>query len=308
MSAWPINVNKDVTFVVNDTKPGVTERAKYHFKKKMFLGSVFVLEKADKTKDMDTVAFFNAIVNPPESQIIQASTMEQKDRAKSMGRNVTILKLEPRTRGSWGRTKTMVWADAGKADTFDKTVTHYYVPLSGYTALSKVADVKVLHEKLNSSGIYAGEIYGVRKGDIEFILTQKNWVNLDVLICDRLSKLSQGDIMGLVKQAIDFKQYFIYNVSDKLNADSPYLKMFNTFKNVKELDSSNKYALEFLCNVYGVTTTQMVDPSALIAKYTAEMKALEKRYPLIEHFSAYSSVSHGDIAEYINLIDEKKGI
>jgi hypothetical protein len=114
--------------------------------------------------------------------------------------------------------------------------------------------------------------------------------------------------MGLVKQAIDFKQYFIYNVSDKLNADSPYLKMFNTFKNVKELDSSNKYALEFLCNVYGVTTTQMVDPSALIAKYTAEMKALEKRYPLIEHFSAYSSVSHGDIAEYINLIDEKKGI
>jgi hypothetical protein len=310
MSAWPINVNKDATFVVNDTKLGVTERAKYHFKKKMFTGSVYVLEKADKTKDMDTVAFFNAIVNPPESQIIQASTMEQKERAKSMGRNVTILKLESRDRSGWGRNRktVMVWADAGKADSFDKNTTHYYVPLSGFTALSKVSDVKVLHEKLDSSGIYTGEIYGVRKGDMEFILTQKNWVNLDVLISTRLSKLSQNDVLGVVKQAIDFNRYFIYNVSDKLNADSPYLKMFNTFKNVKELDSSNKYALEFLCNAYGVTTTQMVDPSALIAKYRSELKDLKKRYPLIDHISSYSSVSPGDIAGYINLIDEKKGI
>lgn len=308
-TTWDFSVSAEVMFVVNDLKIGATERAKYHYRQKRLSGTAVVLEKADKTKSMNTKAFFASISNPPESQVMMASSLEEKERASRMGRNVTILKLESRDRGSWRRSRrVMVWSDAGKADSFDKKTTHYYVPLSGYTALGKVTDVKVLQDHLSIASIHCGAIYGVRKADMEFILTQKNWVNLDILVCEKLSKLGQADVMGLVKQAIDIKGYFTYNVCNNLNNDSPYKKLYDEFKDVIETATTQKNSIEFLCKAYGITTNQNVDPTALISKYQTKLNELRKRYPLVDAIGRYSSVNPSDIAEYINLIDEKKGI
>jgi len=312
-TAWTMTVSSQARFIINDTKTGATERAKFHYRNQKDLkGSVnvFVLEQFDKTKPMLTKPFFKMLQNPPEKQIAQASSLLEKPRADgSMGKNVTILTLVEKnySRGSWGRDdKRLVWNDAGKADTFDSKTTHYYVPLTGFQSLGKVTDVKMLKQKLEKSGIWDGSIYGVRKTDMEFIKTQKNWVNIDTMIAEKLTLLDTKNVMGMVKQAIDFKNVFKYNASSKvINPASPYLKLFNTFKDVHSVDQEKQRSLEFLARAYEVQST--VSPAALINKYTVEKDELMTRYPMLKYASGYS-VDTNELGEYINMVDTQKGV
>ncbi len=309
---WHIRVSGDAYFVVNDTKVGALERSKFHWKNiksETYQSNVYVIEASDKNKSINTKAFFDSIVNPPASKILKASDLLEKDRASGMGKNVTIMHLvEGARRGRWNSRTEMVWHDAGKADSFDGKEIHYYLPLSGYKCLGIVDDVKDLYYNLSKSGLFTKTIYGVRKTDIDWVKTQKNWVNLDEHIKDKLSQMGQADVMGLVKQAIDWKELFQYNATKHLtNAKSPYMTMFNIFKDVKVEDGSRKTHLEWLCKKYSVQTQSNVDPSQLIAKYTKEIENLYNRYPLLKRISKYSTEAM-EVAEYINLIDEKKGV
>jgi hypothetical protein len=292
--------------VFNDTKTGASERAKFHWKNRKLDGpseTIYVIEAADKTKPALKDAFLKEIYYPPASKILMASNLLVRERAAGMGKNVTIMQLEKRNRGY---NSTMVWSDAGKADSFDDA-THYYVPLSGYTSLGKVSDVKILHEHLNDSKVFTGTIYGVRKADMDFIKTQPNWVNVDVMVAERLTKLGHSDVMSLVKQALDLKEFFEYNVISRIKKDSPYKLMYDTFKDVKVADVVQRSSLVFLCNTYQVKTQANIDPSVLITKYKEEVHQLRQRYPLMKSLTKYTVID-SDLAEYINLIDESKGI
>jgi hypothetical protein len=182
------------------------------------------------------------------------------------------------------------------------------LPLSGYQCLGTVEDIKQLEIHLRKSGIYIDHIYGVRKTDIEWVKTQKNWINLDEHVKGKLSKLGQSDVMGLVKQSIDWKELYQYNaIKHVTNKNSPYVVLFNTFKDVKESDQTLRQSLEWLCRQYKVATSTNIDPTTLIDKYKQEVEAIKKRYPLIKGISKYSTES-ADLAEYINLIDQTKGV
>jgi len=306
-------VSNQARFIINDTKTGATERAKYHYRNQKDLkGSVnvFVLEQFDKTKPMLTKPFFKMLQNPPEKQIAQASSLLEKPRADgSMGKNVTILTLVEKnySRGSYGRDdKRIVWNDAGKADTFDSKTTHYYLPLTGFQSLGKVSDVKMLKQKLEASGIWTGSVYGVRKSDMEFIKTQKNWVNIDTMIAEKLALLDTKNVLGMVKQAIDFKHLFKYNASSKvINPASPYLTLYNTFKDVNSVDQDKQRSLEFLAREYDVKTT--ASPAALITKYTQDVADFNARYSMLQFVSGYN-VKVAELAEYINMVDTQKGV
>lgn len=309
---WDFRVGDDVYFVVTDTKVGALERSKYHWKNskmESYSNNVYVIESADRKNPAKVEAFFKALMTPPAKQIFKASDLLEKDRSAGLGKNVTIMHLvEGRQRGRWSNNVPMVWHDAGKADSFDKDETHYYLPISGYKNLGVYEDVKELHYHLNKSGMFTGTIYGVRKADIEWVKTQKNWVNLDEYIKGKLSQLGQSDVMGLVKKSIDWESLYQYNASKHVtNTDSPYVKLYNVFNNVKAEDSTRKNSLEILCRNYKVQTQANVDPSALIDKYKAEVQAIYKRYPLLKHIGRYS-VEPKDIAEYINLMDSSKGV
>ena len=309
---WQIRVGDDVYFVVNDTKIGATERAKFHWKNsksKTHYNTVYVIEAADKNKPVHTGEFFKALMTPPEGQIFKASNLLEKERKSGMGANVTIMHLtEGARRGRWNSAVPMVWHDAGKADSFDSKTTHYYLPLSGFQCLGQYSDVKELHYHLQKSGLFTGTIYGVRKSDIEWVKLQKNWVNLDEHIKGKLSQLGQNDVMGLVKKAIDWTDLYAYNaVKHVTNTDSPYVKLFNVFKDVKAEDQTRKNSLEILCRNYKVQTQSNIDPSSLIDKYNKEVEGIYKRYPLLKNLSKYSTDGQ-DVAEYVNLIDAKKGI
>lgn len=302
---WQIRVEMDRYFVFNDSKVGALERAKYHWRQSKpaatnYSDVVYVLEAADKTKPMKRAEFLAEIMNPPAANIMDVSSLMSKERTSGMGKNVTILQLSKRSRG-YRYAETFVWEDAGKADTFDANTTYYYLPLSGYKSLGKVEDIKWLHETLKNSGIYAGKIFGVRKGDSEWVATQKNWINLDTMVESKLKALSNADVMGIVKEAIGFDRQFHWKVSDRISPTSPYATFTSQFAKVKAADSTVQSGLQALCREYKVVTAT-VDPSAMIDQYKLEIESLNKRYPLLSAISRYS-VEDSVIGDYINLVD-----
>ena len=305
---WTIPSTLETFFVVNDTKIGCTERAKNHWrqtKQTATDNTVFVIEAYDKRKQVDVAGFFKLLMQPTDSQILAASDLIEKNRKGSVGKNVKILVLEKRRRGRWN--DEWVWVDAGNSSSFDTTKTYHYVEMSAWTPVNMPCDIKSLRGYLAGADIHTDKIYGVRKGDIEFIRTQSNWINLNTFVQEKLSNLDTGNVMGMVKQAIDFNNLYKYNVVNDVDVTSPYVKLYQVFKDVKADDSNARSCLESLCRVYKVTTQSNIDPKALIAKYQSEVDEMYKRYPLLKSLSGYS-VDKKALIEYINLIDEKKGV
>lgn len=305
---WNIPVEKGVYFVFNDTKLGATERAKYHWRnhtQNISQETVYVIEAYDKTKPVEKSDFLKAIYNPPTDKVLKASDLMEKVRTSGIGKNVAILRLEERSRGRWA--KSWVWANGGNINEYSDNETYYYVELNGWTAVGLPADVKTIRDNLVQSKILFDTIHGVRKSDIEVVRKKKNWVNLNTMIRNTLGKMDTSNVMGLVKQSIDFKTVYKYNVFSNVNANSPYLKLYNVFKDVKDTDSDTRASIEYLCRIYNITTSQNVDPNKLISKYREEVNTIYKRYPLIKSLSGYS-VDNMALAEYINLIDQTKGI
>ena len=309
---WGFTVSSDMRFIINDTNIGAVERAKFHYRTNKPDGRahVFVLDKADRTKEMKLKAFFKAISSPPETYVSNASNLDKKERQAGIAKNVTILSLQERGNGGYYREKEMVWRDAGKADSFDANGTYYYLPLSGFEIQSKygMKDAKEFYNDLRDCGIdgLKTTIYGVRKGDIEFIKTQKNWINIEEHIAGVLAKpIDNKLIMSLVLQAIDNFNNVSYNmntVSLITNAKSPYSVFVNKLKGFDKI-RYNEQSLKRLCNRYASGVT--FSPEAQVQKYVSECRAVTNRYPLLQYLRSVPSV---ELADYINMIDSQKGI
>jgi hypothetical protein len=310
---WGITVESHVNFVINDTKIGAVERAKFHYRQAGGDDSrtVFVLDPVDRSKAMKTDEFFNAIFNPPASQIMQVSTFVKKERADSgLGKNVTILALQERGGGSYYREKEMVWRNAGKADSFDDTSTYYYLPLSGFSVQSKyqMTDVKEFYNDLKDCGLKGLQttIYGVRKTDIEFIKTKKNWINIEDRIVQELAKpIDNKLIMNLVLYAIDDHDNILYNDTVAYhieNTKSPYMQFISKLKGFDKIRYSER-SLQRLCSRYASGVA--FNPEAKVKSFVDECNAIVQRYPLLQYLR---SVPSEELANYINVIDAQKGI
>ena len=297
-AVWSFTPYEKLNFVIQDTKTGAYERAKYHWKNKNITHQrVYVLSPTDKTKAMDTAAFFTAIKNPPQAQIRLASTLDEKPRKAGMAKNVSIMHLE--RRGGRSNSEDMVWRAAGKLNDFNKTETHYYLPIKGFGSLGKVDNVKALRQYMNDANIRV-EVFGVRKADLAEVESMTNWVHLDTYVEQELKKFGDEQVMGLVKSAIDFGEVYKYNVFSKVNADSPYLKLHTEFKDVKKVDNKVQYAVQWLCNQYKVQTNTNIDVTATVAKYKQEVTELNNRYPLAQYIRY---APDQEVANYINMID-----
>ncbi len=308
-------VDADSNFVVNDLKTGATERAKFHYrytKSDVYSRTVYVLDKADKTKDMDLKGFFDAIHNPPANRQFKASALLEKPRSAGIGKNVTIMKLERRGGSGYRRSDDdMVWRDAGKADSFDNKETYYYVPLVGFQMQSTKGyyDAKKFHADVTSlPNLFKGEIYGVRKSDLDWVKTQKNWINLEEHIEKVLNGQNNAKLMNsVVKARIEDHNLFDLSVGALMlieNPNSPYLKLLLEFKGVDTF-KGDQYNLSSLFAKFAPNAN--LSPEALINKYNQEFSAVARRYPLLSRLNSYRTDA-SEIAEYINLIDAKKGV
>ena len=311
---WPVPVDADSHFIINDLKTGAGERARYHYRETgcdVYSRTIWVLEKVDKTKDMDLKSFFAAIQEPPTARRFAASTLKQRER-ENMGRNVSILKLERRGGSGYRRSdEDYVWRDAGDTGKFVDTETYYYVPLSGFTMLSAkgYTSGKELHDDVKSlPGLFSGEIYGVRKSDIEEIKKKANWKNFEDHIADKLNgKDNSKLLMSLVRSGLDHADMFSYNnfsILAEIDANSPYAKLVKVFEKVDKF-TGNRYNIDRLFRKFAPSAN--LSPEALVIKYQKELNDVNRRYPLLTKLSTYR-VEASDIAEYVNLIDAKKGI
>ena len=313
---WPFSIDRGVRFVINDLNIGATERAKFHWKntakEKTEAGShnVYVLAKFDKTKPMNTKAFFAAIHNPPTNWTVQASALKEKARVSGSLKNVTILELQERGSGGYYRSKEMVWRDAGKADSFDTTETYYYLPMSGFNVDSKLGhqfDVKRFYNDMKECGVASlkKHIYGVRKSDIEFIKTQPNWINIEDYIPQELSKIDNKLTMSLVLQAVDsfnllqYNDSIVFNITDK---NSPYVKLVMQFKGFEKIRYSEQ-SLKNLCRLYASNVT--FNPQDTVDTFVAQCKVVAERYPLLQYLR---SAPNHEVSEYINLVNTQKGV
>ncbi len=314
---WQFSVDRGTRFVVNDLNVGATERAKFHWKNTpkakddAHSQAVYVLSKNDKTKPMNTKAFFAAIHNPPTAWIQKASDLKEKARVSGSLKNVTVLSLQERNSGGYYRSKEMVWRDAGKADSFDTNTTFYYLPLSGFNPISKTGvqfDVKRFFNDLKECGVdtlRSQTIYGVRKGDIEFIQTQKNWINIEDHITKELSAIDNKLVMSLVLQAVDnfnllqYNDNIVYHVE---SVDSPYVKLVKQFAGFEKIRYSEQ-SLKNLCRLYAKDVS--FNPQDTVDAFTTQCKVVAERYPLLQYLRSAPSQ---EVGEYINLIDTQKGV
>ncbi len=320
---WGFHVSESTEFVINDTNVGVGERAKYHYRNTNDLGTtyqkhVYVLDKLDTSKPMDTAQFFADIQEPPASKRHLASSLMIKPRKdSSVGRNVSILGMEKKRRGY--STDVIVWTDAGKLDSFDKTKTHYYVPLTGYVMVTNTkdgyTDAKELVEHLKSSGMSAFAnvtVYGVRKTDLPEVKKLSNWVNIEDHISKTLKVPDQNIILTVALQDSTMNAFaFMGNAYSStlkvdhsgVRQDSPFKEYVKKYDNFKRVQFS-EHAMKSLYSAYGKSIN--FDMSAAVNAIVSEHVAVRKRYPLLG--SIDSGASHGAIAEYVNLIDNLKGI
>jgi len=319
-SYFNFGISNDVYFVANDTKIGCTERAKAHFRNhedpKTWTRQVILLNKIDKTKDMDLKGFYDHIHNPPEEQRMVVSAMDERERnhGKGMGKNISILTLEERGGTSWHTSsKDLVWRDAGKLDSFDDTKTHYYIPLKGFepqysdkmkythSVSHLVATMK--NTKMPELDV---KVYGVRKGDMPTILGKKNWVNVETYIDKVLDGIKDKVVMSDVLIALDKHAVFEYNYQkmyDTITNDKSPAKAF--FKDITGLpELSGHRALKNLLEMFVIKSDK--DLAALIAKYKGLLRDFSERYPLVTKFNSYAKEQH--IAEYIDLVDTVKGV
>jgi hypothetical protein len=311
---WHVPVDDTSHFIINDLKTGAGERARYHYRETgcdVYSRAIWILEKADKSKAMDVDAFFAAIQEPPVVRRFAASTLKQRER-ENMGRNVSILKLERRGGGRYRRSdEDYVWRDAGDTSKFVDTETYYYVPLSGFTMLSAkgYTSGKELHDDVKSlPGLFVNEIYGVRKSDIEEIKKKSNWKNFEDHIANKLNgKDNSKLLMSLVRSGLENADMFSYNnvgILANIDSNSPYAKLITVFEKVDKFQG-NRYNIDRLFRKFAPSAN--LSPEALVIKYQKELNEVNCRYPLLSKLSTYR-VEASDIAEYVNLIDAKKGI
>ena len=318
---WRFDVHPNTVVVINDTQKGALERTKNHFRNAHNAGvtlpgiknssyNVYVLSPIDKTKPMNLDQFYNRLQNFPESQRILASTMIEKVRnvaTTQRASEVGILKIGF-TDSYYRRDSDKVWTDAGRASGYDPKVTYYYIPLSGYATITGV-DAKHLHgllEECGITGLNDIEVYGVRKKDIEFIKTQKNWIDLEAHLTKTLPKLKPSQVLNLALSGIDKSNAFSYNkeiVAKITNAASPYLTLVNKFNGYTRTNNFNQRALDKLLARYAPGT----DVEAMIKVVRDEMDAVRDRYPLLRQVRDYD-IPVEAVVEYINIIDTTKGI
>lgn len=317
-SYWDIPVSLGTHFVVNDTKIGACERAKHHWRNggvKYDISAnhrVFVIEAADKTKPVKVAKFLKAIGKPVEDRVLQASSLLVKARAGSSGGNgmakdVTILKLEKKGYGGYHSQDTRVWRDAGKIDKFDSKETYYYLPISGFKILTKTsaASGNDYWKMVNHAGLpdMPYTIYGVRKTDIEAIKLQANWINLEDYLTQHVANLTDADIASSLFKYIDFPRSMRYN-DDIVNAIDPnglYAKAVTEIKNSHRHDNGDRHYLAKLLREFGST----LDLEAIMSKYRNTIQEVTEKYPLLQYIGGAGETA---IADYINLVDQSKGI
>lgn len=286
-------------FVVNDTNIGAVERAKHHWRtvetpSLEFL--VCVLDVADRSVPAKFDEFFEFIGNPPKDYVYQASdlTKKAKDQKISLG---SILQLFNKSENE------VSWKKACIGDVYDASQTYYYIPLSGFSFISKYGykTVNAFIRDIKAMPITVPTLtpYGVRKSEIEAISALSNWVNLEDYVAELIKSIDPQVIDTIVKSAV--KSY-----SDVPKTLLSRLSDFSAYKQlVIELDISPiRGYYEEIQRIFNRFAPGQFDIEQQVVKLNQKVKEVEDKYPLLNYIYV-NGMNVDAVAEYINLIDTR---
>ena len=316
-SRWDIGAAKTTRFVVNKDKIGCVERVKHHFRHDTSneRREFYLIEAADKTLPMDIDAFFKELKSPPAHFILDKNDLVKKvvNRTKTTTiKGGSILRLSSKWDGYSDNTTKGAWDAVGALEDYDDTEIYYYIPLDGYEGISKFSksiNAKTLMNRISdyNSGVEfdVDTLYGVRKAHIEAVKAKKNWVNIEDHIVKTLNSLPQNYFDKFAVSLVDKSHYFQYNLNvAKLVNDGDYLNFIKKFKGSEHarFNSSEVSRLYATYLNYDKFTT---DFNVITGKIVAEIKVIDKKYPLLKHLGSHIPEL---AADYVNLIDTQKGI
>ena len=312
---YEIPVGEAVYFVVDDTnKVGAIEKIKYDWSLKnvVYTNTILLLQPFDKNLPMDTDNFFKSIHNPMPDRIITVSNLKTKPRKNGQGDvSASILKLDINHYNEIAR-----WKLAGNTSDYDDNTTYYYLPLNNRTVISVTPKTNERHTLCEVATMMMqmdckiNTIYGVRVSDIEVIRKKTNWVNLETHIIKTLQSLNSEFILNMVNHRLDIDKFYMYNVKNCVNQNSPYLSLYEVFTKVNERHNIGNvtHTVFTLCNLY--KDVENVGKFEILEKFNEcqqKVNYIKNRYSLISHLNdSYHGLSE-QVTEYINAIDNLKG-
>jgi len=306
-TTWLITVDEFSHIVVNDSRKGAAERARYHYAQaqpgnKSF--QIYVLQRANNELPMQVDQFLAAIHNPPQNRVVDASTLESKP-AAARARTLSIVQLirsdNRRNRGE------LVWSDPVKIDTSDTTSTFYYIPLKHYQLISQ-RDYQHIETLYNEAALVCDiaklGLYGVRKTELENIQQLSNWVNIEDHIAAQLTPdVVQRLVMSRVHtRVIDYNVLSLMHMEQIIariaNSHSLYVQVARQFLKVQK--NHNAERVSPMLKRYLGDQTPNVD--ALVTQIQSQLDQLARRYPMLTIVQGYSAGTDL-IADYINMMD-----
>lgn len=311
---WNFAVSDSVYFANNDTKIGALERGKYHWKvnKKDITtarSEVYIASAADKTKPVLFDKFMQDLKNPPRQCKVSSWSVKPREIvAAASARDVAVLRLDDKHSGYWRNNHEKVWRDAGRADSFNSATTYYYLPMNGYKLETVYGDAesKDLAVSILQCGLRTGvsTVYGVRKTDLAWVKSQKNWVNLEDHIVSLFKTLSADTVAGMALSLYNRLNHSMTISSSLLGkidrADSPFVVAARTFENVQAMEY-NPHQTEVLVRRYAINGAK--DPMFEAKKIVDRVTSAFKKYPMIQMVDL-SYANEQIIADYINMVDE----
>jgi hypothetical protein len=190
-------------------------------------------------------------------------------------------------------------------DSFDASKTYYYLPLSGFS-IQGTSNLSVDEwANLDKTGMQdlPKTIYGVRKGDIEAVKLQSNWINLETHIAGIVAKLKAEDIHHVLLKYVDCPSAMRYNddIAKDVAPTSLYVKLGIELNVHCKDHRHDKYALAILLRKFN----SPISVDAVVDSIHAKVTELKNTYPLLQYIGSANSK---DITDYINLVDNSKGI
>lgn len=307
---WNVNIGTRSNFVKYEKYRGGLEHVKYHYNTKIpNNGSqkyVYILSPAKADLPVLYDKFLKNIYNPPSKYVIEMADLVEKPKVDRVKYEYVITALSLVESNYNRNTENYVWNPVDDITKLDDTKTYYYIPLSGYTPISKdgyiVEDVKELFYSIQRCGISSltsiNTIYGIRKSDMEKVEKMKNWINIQDHLISVISKVDVNSLIGSYAKRTLHSNVF-NNMNDVLkfvdDKDCLYVTFMNHCKNVVSMDVSS---LDSICKIYGGNITS----NTFMEKIKNEISDFRKKYPLLENLDYRAKPS--DIAFYINAMNK----
>jgi len=301
--AYNFSLDSQLFFIKNPDNQKIIARAKYNYRNKGSYGDhVYILNKADPSKDVDYDGFLALLFNPDDSHFVEIDSLEKPEvAARERAKRVNVLYLEKPRYGA-----DLTWSDT-EIGNLNANDTYYYLKLTGYKASNeagKEIDAKSLFNNLIQTGIPALtnlRLYGVRKGDLETVKALPNWIPIENALPGIVNAVTPEKLAAGFIKRLDYYGKFVYNkkVAQTVGPDSDYAKLVNGFDGV----DYNMTELQKACKELGI-------PESLTDSGTKAKEMYDRvteKYPLLNKIRV---VDDGDAAliEYIQLVDTYKEV